>query len=472
MSSGFAVRAAIFGQGAVAVATLATSTVLARLAGPTDFGQYIYLLTLTSVLAIVLDTNYSAVIVSRPTFDPDLGARLARVNLLVASVPSFLILLAIVAFPGNPAHHAWALAALLTCLPLQVMSTPGRVAAVLQRRLLRSACLDVVAVLTSAGLAILLMRTLDGQDVFALASFSLGVALLRLGLSRVFLGSPFVRLAWGLRPRITRIEWSETWGFYVYHVSQYLGRNLDNVVVGGLLGDRSLGYYSRSFSYSCGPANVLQSALTFVAIDGSVNARALATVRLYVLPICLMGPALVFAVLQPSEVISFLLGSAWARSAEILVPLGCLALITLMVSGARWEVQRCRQAGLLRGLGVLQLLPVLGLLIGALVTRDVRESAYFMLGAAAALALVESLAADWVSVARRRIRLALAASGCMVFCDILITVCVTVIVPPDHGLARLGLSLLLSSISSVSIYWSVKYVCVDITKGAAACGLS
>jgi PST family polysaccharide transporter len=109
-----------------------------------------------------------------------------------------------------------------------------------------------------------------------------------------------------------------------YRVLTYIGKNIDQVLVGAISGAATLGLYSKAYQWSTFPMlqiygsllNVLVSSLSQVQNDPERYRQTMHRLFLSVFAICL--PALAFMAIEAELVIRILLGDQWLEAVPLL----------------------------------------------------------------------------------------------------------------------------------------------------------
>jgi PST family polysaccharide transporter len=372
-------------QIAIRVSRLATTVLLARLLTPHDYGLAAIVLTVYELVALFTRNGISAKVVQAGEDEVAQVAETAQ-TLTWIICGGLLLLQALLALPIAWAYHDHALALPIALMGLIYLATPlcNIQGAMLQRqgRLGRIALTSAVQVVTDNLL-------------------TAGLALAGLGMWAIILPKLLVAPIWviGLRtahPWRARCRWSLAGWREILHFSRSvvgvellttLQANVDNLIVGYLLGTHALGLYY--FAYNAGLGITLGLIGSFgvaiyphlcevrqdpVALAARFH-RTRHTVALLTVPVILLQ-----VVLAPVYV-PLVFGAHWSAAVPVLMLIGLSALARpfavtcsqLMRAAGRPEIE-------LRWQAALTLLLVVGLLAGA---------AFGVIGVAAAVLLVQ-----------------------------------------------------------------------------------
>jgi O-antigen/teichoic acid export membrane protein len=303
---------------------------LARLLPPEDFGLVALALIVTGFTAIVADLGLATAIVRiRPLTDRHL-----RVALTASLL--FGLTAALVVSATAPAIGSW----------IEVAELPP---------VLRLASLAFVLHACGATARALLRRRLDFRRLFhvEVGSYVVGYALVATTLALAGFGA--WSLVWGslvqaaigsaaalwfaptlLRPLLARAELGALLGYgtgvSLNSVVNYAARNVDNLLVGRLLGTGVLGLYSRAYNLMVLPlfyvssvtGSVLFPALSEIQTDRERMGRAyLLTVQLVTL---LVAPVMIGMLVAAPFLVVGVYGPAWAGA---VLPLQILCAVGL-----------------------------------------------------------------------------------------------------------------------------------------------
>lgn len=132
---------------------------------------------------------------------------------------------------------------------------------------------------------------------------------------------------------ISRGKWITGAGIF-----SYLFQNVDNVVVGKILGTTSLGIYDMAYSISTLPLNEISDIVArvtfpvYVRISDDKKRLRRAYIRTILLTIALALPMLLLFLLFPKELILLFLGPNWIEASDVLRVLAVFAMISILGS--------------------------------------------------------------------------------------------------------------------------------------------
>lgn len=346
-------------------ATFLSGIVLARLLSPKDFGIFAVSLVVLQFLLSLNDIGVSACLV-RWTGDVDEILGTGTVMAVGVSVLLFGVMFAIAPLFTGAVHAPQATGVVrLMCVGVLIDGVFAAPSAVLTRSLRqdRRAVSDFVVFTTSIGLTLLL--AIEGAGPWSLAwgrlagNLAGGIAIV--AITRV---RPRVGFEWGAARHMLAFGLPLTGAA----VLQFATLNLDNVIVGHVLGPTALGLYVLAFNLSGWPVNVLSDTIRRVSVvafarlrpepesvrDGMV--RSCALLITITLPIC--GLLAILA----APLVHFLYGPNWAAAAQplrFLAVLGGVRVFVELVSDYLIALGHPRSILLIQGLWVAGLIPAL-----------------------------------------------------------------------------------------------------------------
>jgi PST family polysaccharide transporter len=158
-------------------------------------------------------------------------------------------------------------------------------------------------------------------------------------------------------------EWRSLIGFggnlTGFNLCNYFARNLDNVLIGKVLGEAALGLYDRAYRLMTLPMNQVSQPISRVALpllarsqDHPEDYRK-AYVRTLDLVLALTYPFAAFAVVTNEQLIRYVLGERWAGVAPIFAILGVGALFAPLGNSTGWLFISQNRTRQMRNYGVL-----------------------------------------------------------------------------------------------------------------------
>ena len=241
--------------------TLVTTAILARLLLPEDFGLVNMAMIAVGFLSVINDVGLTSALIQRLEVDDEqLTAAfwLACGASLVATAAG-----ALVAWPfGLANHEARVVPLVMVLLAILPVGALGVVAdALLQRELdfKRIALVELSASLVAALLGVVL--ALAGAGVWSLVAQYLAVAV-------VTTGGKLIAVGWVPRGKFSARAARSLFGFSASVVGgglvNYATRNADNMLIGGVLGVKALGYYSMAYTLVILPGQTV-GGLVYIA---------------------------------------------------------------------------------------------------------------------------------------------------------------------------------------------------------------
>lgn len=336
---------------------LVALSVTSRYLSPADFGLFAPPVIMASLAYAVADGTFATALLQRKVLDDD-HVRAALWASLLVSLAATAALVA-----GAPAiERAFGFAGLAPIVAVSAWMLPARLVATVPQALLqrqmRFKDLTVVALVTSLAGRVL--------PTIALAVAGFGVWALVIGLVlQAYLETAM--LLWHARPSMA---WPRDWR-HGRDVVRFGGRvmaiqslnqvatNVDNLIVGRLLGAAALGFYSRTFALMMLPVNLLGSSAQQVLFPRFAQSQddppALRT-QFYTAVDLLNGFVLPFSallVIAADSIVLVVLGPSWdsivtptrVLFAAVMLRIGCKVADTLSIASGNLMPTLWRQAG-------------------------------------------------------------------------------------------------------------------------------
>lgn len=312
--SGFAWTS--FGRLTLQAANLVALTVTSRFIAPADFGLFAPVAILVTLISAVTEGTFATPLMQRNDLRDD-HIRVSVWASVFASIAMTAVLMA-----GSPlVERAFGFAGLATVVAIAASMLPARlIAAVptaLLQRQMRFRELALVALFTA-----IVGKTLP---TIALAVAGYGVWALVTGfIVQAYLDSAIL---WMLaRPKA---GWPRDWGcardvlgfgsrFMAIQTVNQLAMNVDNILVGRLLGPAALGFYNRAFALMMLPVTLLGSSaqqVLFPRFSRLQQDRDTLRSELYMAVDLVNGlimPLVALLVIVTDSLVLLVLGSAWA----------------------------------------------------------------------------------------------------------------------------------------------------------------
>jgi PST family polysaccharide transporter len=243
------------GRFTLQAANLAALTVSSRFLTPADFGLFAPVAVLTAFVYAASDGAFAVPLLQRSDLHDDhvrvafWGSLLTAVAMTAAVVAASPLIERGFGFPGLAAVVAWSAA----MLPARLISTVPTALLHRQMRFRETATLGLVATIVAKLLPIVVLSVL-GFGVWALVAGFVAQAYLEM-----------VLLLWRARPHMA---WPRSWQsardvlgfggrFTAIQTMNQIAQNIDNVIVGRLLGPVALGFYTRVFALMMLPVNLI-----------------------------------------------------------------------------------------------------------------------------------------------------------------------------------------------------------------------
>lgn len=326
-------------QAAKFVLQLGATVVLARLLTPADFGLFAMVIAITGFAAKFKDFGLSTATVQRDEINHEQVSALFWIN--VAMSIGILVLL-VAAAPGvawmyGEPRVAWVMVALAAIIVLGGLTVQHQ--ALLRRRMRFGAlaCIEIVSIV--GGVATAVTMAVLGAGVWALVGQAAAIALISCALAWAF--SPWRPT----RPRRARgvggmLRFGG--GMSVFHLMDYAVRNLDNVLVGAVLGASTLGIYNKAYNLLMMPirqfnapiGGVLTPALSRLQNDPArfrtFFTQTVAGIAFVTVPVV----AFLFA--DARNAVLTVLGDQWLEAVSVFRYLAPAALFTAVVVAPTW----------------------------------------------------------------------------------------------------------------------------------------
>ncbi|MGH9967624.1 MAG: lipopolysaccharide biosynthesis protein [Pyrinomonadaceae bacterium] len=250
--------------------TLVVTAVLARQLFPEDFGLIALTLLTVNVISYFQDMGLSAALVQRPEVESDHLSTTFWLNLSAGLLlgAAGIVLAPLVATIFREPRLTSVLIAALIILPINGLGWTSY--ALLQRRLAfkEIAVIEWTSTLLSGVVAIVL--ALSGAGVWALIAQNVVGAIVSSS-GRLLAAGWLPNLSFNMGRAKELFSFSS--GALGYFVVNHGMRNIDNAIVGGVLGTAALGYYSLAYNL------ILMPGMTVCGLVGRVMFPALSSVQ-------------------------------------------------------------------------------------------------------------------------------------------------------------------------------------------------
>lgn len=308
------------GQALKFVLNIGSTVILARILTPQDFGLVAMVTAVTAFIMVFKDLGLSMATVQRPEINHSQISALFWVNVVVGALLTIVTIAlapAIAWFYGEPrlmgVTAALAAAFLFSGLTVQHQALLRR-----QLRLPAVAVIDVTSM--AAGAAAGIGAAVAGLGYWALVVMHLGTAVSNaLG---VWLAAGWVpgrpRRAAGVRSML--LFGGNMTGSGVLN---YFSRNMDNVLIGRVLGAQAVGLYAKAYSLLLMPMAQITAPMTAVAVPGLSRLQASPGryIGFYLKALKIVGylsmPLVASLGVLAPEVVWIVLGEQWAGAVPI-----------------------------------------------------------------------------------------------------------------------------------------------------------
>jgi Membrane protein involved in the export of O-antigen and teichoic acid len=345
--------------------TLVTGIILARLLAPKDFGVFAVALVALVIIVNLNDLGLEQCLVRWPGSIAEV-APTAKTIILASSVVQFAVLYAVAPY-FTQAMHAPEATGIVRLLSFGVVingafAVPSAVLSRTFRQDLRTAA-DFTGFIVGLGITVTL--AVLGWGAWSLAWGRLIGNALNGVLHAVFARE---RYHYGLRRDVVRPLVGQGLPLAGLSVIAVAVLNVDNLVVGRVLGPIELGFYTLAFNLSSWPVSVFAVAVWRVSVPGfarlqtdperlrSAFTRSFGLLMAATLPVCLVLSALAHPLVR------FVYGEKWVPAAtalSVLAALGALRIGLQLMTDVLVAVGRGRRAFLLQVVWLAALVPSL-----------------------------------------------------------------------------------------------------------------
>lgn len=312
------------------VLQIGTTMFLARILSPDDFGLIGMVAVLVQLVVFFRDFGLTQATVQRKEITVQQVSNLFWINLFASVTIAGIFALsssAIAQFYGRPELQEISLILAIGILA-EGVSLQHRALMTRGMEYLRLTIVDVISQLVASTLAIFM--ALNGLGYWALVVLSLGVSLVRMFL--IPLLAPWIpsipRRGAGTMPYL---------GFgtnlFGFNLLNYFARNVDNVIIGRLMGAVTLGFYENAYRLLMLPMQQINGPVTQVVLPALSRLQedtreyrdfyvaALTALSLFSVPIS------IFCFFFANDLIYLALGPGWGKAAEIFQYLAPAALM-------------------------------------------------------------------------------------------------------------------------------------------------
>lgn len=415
------------GQGAKILIQMVSVMVLARLLSPEDYGLLVMITVIIGVTEIFRDFGLSAAAIQAPTLSRNEQVNLFWVNSALGAILTAVVWIGaplLAGFYGQPQliplTHFMAFIFLLNGIATQYRAD-------LTRRMLfrRLALVEVLS--TLVGVLVALALALAGAGVWALVAQQLA----QVTLSMVLVMSIARWLpTWYRRETPVKHFLGFGWRLASSQLVNYVGNNMDNLLLGLRVGAAPLGIYNRSYQLIMQPLGQIRGPLNTVAVpvlsrlqnDEERYQDFVTRGQMAIGYTVVAGLAFVAGTAGP--LVNLALGDGWSESTNVLRLLAVAGGVTTISNVAYWVyVTKGLMSHLLHYTFISTAIRITCVVIGV---------QFGLLGVAAAMAVAPMIAwplSFWWLSRKASIpvrQLVLGGSRIMAFCAVIMAACMIV----------------------------------------------
>lgn len=358
----------VFSQSANFVIQMAGTMILARLLTPKDFGLIAMVIAFTGFFLMFRDLGLSDATIQEPEINQKKMSTIFWISFTLNIVFSIIIIAVsplIAWFFGEPRLK---LIAIVSSVSFIFIGLSSQHLALLKRNMFffKIAIIEITATLISTLFAIIF--AFYGFGYWALVSRSIVFFM------TIVVGAWTV-CAWrpGFLTSLAEVRSMLSFGANIsgYYFINYYVRNIDNTLIGWRYGARELGFYYKAFQLFELVVNQLTVPIHSVAVASLSKLRdepekfhrfylkAISVVSFIAMPTC------AFLVAESNDIVYFLLGPQWGKTAKIFSVFGIAAATTIVYSTIGWLHASLGRAERLFRWGLLGAIPItVGILSG------------------------------------------------------------------------------------------------------------
>jgi O-antigen/teichoic acid export membrane protein len=317
---------------------LAGTLILVRLLVPADFGRVDMIIAVTGFVDLLKDFGLSSATIQREKLEHDQVNALFWTNVALG-VALTAIILAAAPFIAGGYGRPELLPLALALAPNTLLGSLSIQHSALLKRNLEFGALGRIEVLSSmVSVSCAVSAAFAGWGVWALV-----VRRLARQVAPAVLG--WIACSWRPSlPRVANVRELLVFGGHLsgFQLTNYLERNLDNVLIGRFAGAQALGFYTKAYEFMRLPLDQISSPIAAIAVpllsrlqtfpDRYRNAYVAVT-RLLLLVTIPLAPILV---LGAGWIIPTLLGSKWEGTIPIFQVLGLTLVTKPLASTTGW----------------------------------------------------------------------------------------------------------------------------------------
>ena len=330
---------AISAQALKFVITIGSTSILARLLTPQDYGLIGMVTFVTAFVSLYKDLGLGAATIQRPEISPDQISTLFWINVSLG-VAVFIFTAAtapvISWFYGEP-RLTWI--TIITAVGFVITGMAVQHEALLRRQMRYFALATSGVVSLVVGYAVAILMAWKGFHYWALVGSQLAL---------VFTGtvSTWILCRWrpGMPKKHTGVRSMLRFGgnFTGFSTINFFARNLDNLLIGRVWGAEQLGIYSRAYQLMMLPIDQINEPISSVAIPSlsrltnSDSDYRRAYLRMLEKVALLTMPGVALMIVTSDWIVEIILGPQWRQVGMLLVILGVAGLIQPIANTTGW----------------------------------------------------------------------------------------------------------------------------------------
>ncbi len=371
-------------QAARIVIQIASVVILARLLSPADFGFIAMTVPFVALIALFQNMGFTHVIIQRENLAEEDVNALFWLNLLICSVFACVFLLAsplIAGFYGAPEMGPLSAAFAAIVLIQGISAVPE---ALLQRQMRFGLVAFISVMMAFLILAVTIAATFIMDNYWAIYWGALAGAL---WMSTAFWIGARWHPSW---PRRHAALWDLTRfgaGMTSFNFTNFLSRNLDNLLIGQRWGSTDLGLYDRAYKLLLFPLQQIANPLGKVVIPALSRLQdeparyQNAFLKAHAQLLIVLLPGVIFLLVTADLFIPFILGEKWTGAVLVFQMLGIAGLMQPVNNPLGWLFASQGRGGDFARVGVVfALFTIAAILFGL---------PYGIVGVAAAYAISE-----------------------------------------------------------------------------------
>ena len=319
---------ALVSQGIRFIVQLASTVILSRWLTPEDFGVFAMVTVITGLISMLKDLGLATAIVQRDDLTHDQVSTLFWLNAGISAIfMAAMVAIAplLVRFYGEP-RLFWI--TIVTGLGFLLSGLVVQHQALLRRQMRFTVLAAIDNGSFALGVTLAIITAWLGAGYWALVFLAVGMDLATL---------PAVWLACRWRPSLPRgenVAGLLRFGGHltVVEILMYVGRSIDNLLIGRFYGAEALGQYSRAYSLLMLPFQQIGGPLATVAIPALSRLQheparfREAVLSLQRLAGLIMIPLAAFIIASGDWLVSVVLGPQWEDAGYLVMILGFAAL--------------------------------------------------------------------------------------------------------------------------------------------------